>query len=144
MSVGGGYRSRVRVEVEESIMRRGHSRGKSKGQGGSGMGMERGGGRRHGTALGGGDMAGGMGVALPQGAIPMLQASPASVNTNNELTMLRQQAEEMARQTQQIHERIAQLQQAGKGDMTATVDSEKCTGCGACVNVCHNRAICMA
>jgi len=67
------------------------------------------------------------------------------VNTNNELAMLRQQAEEMAQQTQQIHERIRQLEQEGETrTVAAKVDAEKCTGCGICVNICPVEAISLA
>ena len=121
----------------------GMGRGSGMGQGGGdGMGMGRGGGRGRGIAVGGGDMGGGMGAALPQGAVPMSQAIPASLNTNNELTMLRQQAEEMARQTQQTYERIRQLEQEGKTrTVVAKVEAEKCTGCGICVDICSVEAI---
>jgi len=121
----------------------GMGRGRGMGQGGGGgMGMGRGGGRGRGIALGGGDMGGGMGAALPQGAVPMSQATPASLNTNNELTMLRQQAEEMAQQTEQIHKRIQQLEQEGKTrTLVAKVAAEKCTGCGICVDICPVEAI---
>jgi len=93
----------------------GMGRGRGLGQGGGGgMRMGRGGGRGRGMALGGGSVAGAMGASFPQGAAPMSQAASASLNTSNELTMLRRQAEDMAQQTQQIHERIRQLEQEGK------------------------------
>ena len=90
----------------------------------------------------GGGMGGGIGAAFPQGAVPMSQATPVPLNTNNELITLRQQAEQMARQTQQIHVRIRQLEQEGKTrTMVAKVDAEKCTGCGICVDMCPVEAI---
>jgi len=48
---------------------------------------------------------------------------------------LKQQAEEMARQREQIRQRIRQLEQGGRR-MVAKVDPEKCTGCGRCVEAC--------
>ena len=93
-------------------------------------------------ALGGGGMAGAMGAAFPQGTVPMSQATPASLSIDDELTMLRQQAEEMAQQTQRIHERIRQLEQQGQTRAAAVkVDTEKCTGCGICVDICPVEAI---
>jgi len=79
---------------------------------------------------------------LPQGAAAIPQATPASLSTNDELAMLKQQAEQMAEQTQRIHERIRQLEQQGQTRAVAPrVDTEKCTGCGICVNVCPVEAI---
>lgn len=110
--------------------------------GGGGMGIGRGAGRGRGTALGGGGMAGAMEEAFPQGAGAMSQATPASLSTNDELAVLKQQAEEMVRQTQGIHERIRQLEQQRQAKAAmAKVDAEKCTGCGICVNVCPVEAI---
>jgi len=70
----------------------------------------------------------------------MSQVAPQAFNKDDELTALKQQAEVMARQIQQIHERIRQLEPNGK-TIVAHVDSEKCTGCGICVSLCPNEAI---
>jgi len=130
----------------------GMGRGAGRGMGGGmgrGRGMGQGGGRGMGGGMGqgrgmgqGGGTGGGMGAAFPQGAVPMSQGTPEALTKNNELTVLKQQAEEMAQQTQQIHERIQQLEKGGKtGTMVAKVDSENCTGCGICVDICPAEAI---
>ena len=83
----------------------------------------------------------GMGAALGPGPVPIPQHAAQGLTKDDELAMLKQQVEAMNRQMRQVQERIAQLQQAGKGEMTATVDSEKCTGCGLCVQACPFEAI---
>ncbi|MGC9455195.1 MAG: NifB/NifX family molybdenum-iron cluster-binding protein [Phycisphaerae bacterium] len=121
----------------------GMGRGRGMGQGGGGgMGTGRGGGRGRGISAGGGGMGRAAGQNFPQGAAPIPPATRASSGKDDELAMLRQQAEQMARETQRIHDRIRQLQQQGGGGTPkAKVDREKCTGCGACVSVCPADAI---
>ena len=68
----------------------------------------------------------------PQGA--GIQMSP-----EQELTALKQQAELLERQRQQLNQRITQLESGRRA--VAVVDSEKCAGCGICVDVCPAGAI---
>lgn len=121
----------------------GMGRGRGMGQGGGGgMGMGRGGGRGRGMSVGGGGMGRANGQTFPQGAPPTPPATPASSGKDDELTMLRQQAEQMARETQRIQEQIQHLERQEDGrTLKAKVDQEKCTGCGACVSVCPVDAI---
>jgi len=122
------------------------------GQGG-GMGSGMGGGRGMGRGMrGGGGMGrgirmgqgGGMGMAAPMG---MPSTSPAASLPENvelqkpdqELAELKQQAEMLEQQKQQPNQRITQLESGRK--VVAVVDSEKCTGCGICVDVCPVGAI---
>jgi len=90
--------------------------------GGRGMGMGRGMGRGMGQGSGGGmgrgmgrgqGMGQGMGAGFPQGPAPMPQQPPGALARDDELAMLKQQAEAMTRQMQQIQERIDQLEQEG-------------------------------
>ncbi|MGB2821491.1 MAG: NifB/NifX family molybdenum-iron cluster-binding protein [Phycisphaerae bacterium] len=103
MSAGGG---------------RGGGMGRGMGQGGGrGRGMGQGGGRGRGMGQGGG-RGGGMGRGMgmqagpPQASVPPY--GPASGPPGgDELTVLRQQAEAMGQQMQQLQERIRQLEQEG-------------------------------
>jgi len=113
---------------------RGGGRGPGRGRGNP---MQRGGGRGMG-------MGGGVQMPLPQGPAPTTQQpnTGSSKNRPDELTVLKQQAEQLIRQTERIHERISQLEgQASTNDIVATVDPHNCTGCGICVRVCPAGAI---
>lgn len=79
---------------------------------GSGFGM--GGGRGMGRGMGGGGgrgMGRGMGAGLPQTPSAMPQPPAQNLTEADELAMLKQQAEAMSQQTQQILDRINQLEQ---------------------------------
>ena len=92
------------------------------GGGGGGQGMGRGGGRGMGQGMGRGGGRGmgqgmgqgggqGMAGALPQGPAAMPQQFPQGLAQDDELAMLKQQAEAMTEQMLQIQERIRQLEQ---------------------------------
>jgi len=106
---------------------------------GGGGGMGRGGGMGHGMGMGRG-----MGMAAPMG---MPSTSPAAGSPENvelqspeqELAALKQQAQMLEQQKQQLNQRMSQLESGRKA--VAVVDSEKCTGCGICIDVCPVNAI---
>ena len=121
-------------------MRRGNSRGKSKGQG-SGRRKRAGRGRHRGgaTTFGGGSRKA---VLPPLEVVPTFQRRRLSSKTDRNREMLKKQAEGMAHPAKAIHGRTRQLEQQGSTrDMIAKVDSEKCTGCGICANVCPVEAV---
>jgi len=90
-------------------MGRGGGRGMGRGQGGGGgMGMGRGGGRGMGQGRGQG-----VGAGFTQGPISMPQQPAQPLTKADELAMLKQQAEAMVQQMQQIQERIKQLEREG-------------------------------
>ena len=77
------------------------------GRGRRGMGMGRGGGMGRGRAQG-------MGPPFAQGPVPMPQSAtggPQGLAGDDEIAMLKEQAEAMARQMQQIQQRIQELNQ---------------------------------
>ena len=61
------------------------------------------------------------------------------MNPAQELFALKQQAELLEQQKEQLNQRITQLESGRRA--VAVVDSEKCTGCGICVDVCPAGAI---
>ena len=83
------------------------------GGGGMGMGRGRGGGRGMGRGMGRGRGMG-MGAGSAQGPVPIAQQPPGNLTKDDELAMLRQQAEAMSRQMQQIQERIEQIRKQYK------------------------------
>ena len=94
------------------------------GRGGRGMGMGRGGGMGKGRGQGGGRGRGmgqgmgqgrgqGMGSGFAQGPGAMPQQPTEGLSGDDEIAILKEQAEAMARQMQQIQERIKQLEQEG-------------------------------
>ena len=111
--------------------------------GGRGMGRGMGGGRGMGKGRGGG-MGRGMGMGAPMG---MPSTSPAAgfpqdaglQKPEQELAALKQQAELLEQQKHQLNKRISELESGRKA--VAVVDSEKCTGCGICADVCPAGAI---
>jgi len=123
------------------------------GMGGGGGGMGRGGG---GMGGGGGGMGRGMGMGKGSGmgrgmgraaSMGMPLAGPATglpenaelQNPEQELIALKQQAQMLEQQKQQLNQRLSQLESGRKA--VAVVDSEKCTGCAMCVDVCPVSAI---
>jgi NAD-dependent dihydropyrimidine dehydrogenase PreA subunit len=84
----------------------------------------------------------GMGVDFPAAAGAPLEQLSGPLSKEDELVILNQQAEALAQQMQQMQDRIRQLEPKGNiGTVTATVDVEKCTGCGICIEVCPVEAI---
>jgi predicted Fe-Mo cluster-binding NifX family protein/ferredoxin len=115
---------------------------------GGGRGMGRGGGTGRGMGRGmgrGGGMGRGMGMRTPMGmpstgpAAGFPQDAGVQMNPEQELTALKQQAELLEQQKRQLNDRIAQLESGRKA--VAVVDTEKCTGCGICEDVCPAGAI---
>jgi predicted Fe-Mo cluster-binding NifX family protein/NAD-dependent dihydropyrimidine dehydrogenase PreA subunit len=133
-----------------SPMGQGQGSGMGLGMGGGrgmGQGMGRGGGMGRGMGKGmgrGGGMGRGMGMGAPMG---MPSTGPATgfpqdtglQNPEQELAALKQQAELLEQQKRQLNNRITQLESGRKA--VAVVDSEKCTGCGICADVCPADAI---
>jgi predicted Fe-Mo cluster-binding NifX family protein/ferredoxin len=115
---------------------RGMGRGMGRGRG-MGKGMGRGGGMGRGMGRGMGT-AGSMGMPSTGSAAGFLEdAGPQ--NPDQELAELKQQAEMLEQQKQQLNQRITKLESGRRA--VAVVDSEKCTGCGICVDVCPAGAI---
>ena len=77
---------------------------------GRGMGMGRGGGRGMGGGMGQG-RGQGMGAAFNQDPVSMPQQPNQDLTKDDELAMLKQQAEAMSQQSQQLQERIKQWEQ---------------------------------
>jgi predicted Fe-Mo cluster-binding NifX family protein/ferredoxin len=125
----------------------GGGRGMGRGMGmGKGMGRGRGmgGGRGMGRAMG---MPAGTPLVSPATGFP---EDAGLQNPEQELAALKQQAELLEQQKRQLNNRIAQLESRRRSEAMATehgrkvvavVDSEKCTGCGICADVCSADAI---
>ena len=86
-----------------------------------------------------------MGIGTPMG-MPSTSSSEgypqgtgASMNPEQELAALKQQAKLLEQQKQQLNQKITQLGSGHKA--IAVVDSEKCTGCGICISACPTGAI---
>ena len=106
---------------------------------GGGRGMGRGGGMGRGMGMGrGGGMGRGMGMPSvgPAAGFP---EDAGLQNPDQELAALKQQAKMLEQQKQQLNQRINQLESGRRA--VAIVDSEKCAGCGICVDVCLADAI---
>jgi len=113
----------------------GRGMGKGMGRGGGmGRGMGRGGGMGMGAAMG---MPTGVPTSSPPADFP--QGTEAQMNPAQELFALKQQAELLEQQKQQLNRRITQLESGRKA--VAVVDSGKCAGCGICADVCPAGAI---
>lgn len=121
----------------------GGGRGMGRGMGG-GRGMGRGGGMGRRMGRGGG-MGRGMGMAGPMSmpsigsAAGLRQDGGEQINPQQELAALKQQAELLEQQKRQLNNRIAQLESGRKA--VAVVQTEKCTACGICADVCPVNAI---
>lgn len=99
------------------------------GKGGTGRG--RGMGRGMGMPAPTGKPSTGSAACLPHGVEPL--------SREQKLAALKQQVKLLEQQKRQIDNRIAQLESGRKA--VAVVDTEKCTGCGICEDVCPVRAI---
>ena len=90
-------------------------------------------------------MGAGMNTGLAQAPPMAPQPQAPGLSRDAELRALKEQADAMSRQTQQIEQRIRELQQgetpAPATTEAATVDAERCTGCAACFDVCTFGAI---
>jgi predicted Fe-Mo cluster-binding NifX family protein/ferredoxin len=108
-------------------------------------GMGRGGGRGMGRGQGRGQgQGGGRGMGMGPGRdafIDTRTAQASNLDPNSELNMLKQQAESIGHQTQQIQQQIHELSKEKK--IVAEINYELCTVCGACVDACPLKAIWM-
>jgi predicted Fe-Mo cluster-binding NifX family protein/ferredoxin len=117
---------------------------------GGGRGMGRGGGMGRGMGKGGGKgrgMGRGMGMGM-SAAIPGSPASPgvfqptdAPTGDLSELDQLKQQSQILQQQKQELEKRISELESGRKA--AASVQTNKCNGCGICTDVCPAGAISM-
>ena len=115
------------TSFNQGVGRGGGGRGMGQGRG---MGMGRGGGGRGmGMGRGGGQGMGGR-AGFAESPIPPQES------TQDELAILKQQAEILSRQMHGIQEHIQQTEQKTQQPMTAKVDAETCAGCGVCVGAC--------
>jgi predicted Fe-Mo cluster-binding NifX family protein/ferredoxin len=134
----------------------GGGRGMGRGMGGGrgmGRGMGRGGGMGRGMGKGGGmgrgmGRGGGMGMGASMGMPASLPSTDPGAafpedaglqDSEQELAALKQQAEMLEQQKQQIDSRISELETSE--ELVAVVLPEKCAGCGICEDVCPANAI---
>jgi len=121
----------------------GRGMGKGGGRGmGRGMGMGGGRGMGRGMGMGGGAMA----VPPTEASIPagpMPQQTGGQFSPEQELQMLKSQAQELETQLQSTNAQINKIEHDGDRilGLIAVVDAEKCTACGLCVEVCPADAI---
>jgi len=123
---------------------RGRGRGRGKGRGaGKGRGVGRGAGRGRGLMPS-------LGVApLPQTGNEKVSAPatppppPSRSGSDQELQGLKAQARATEQELRATNEKIARMQAGGRrrSPLVATVDTARCTGCGACAAVCPMGAI---
>jgi len=73
--------------------------------------------------------------------------NPSSLNTEEELKLLRQRAQVVSQRLEQIRQRIEGQKkvspQRSRSEAVAIVDEEECTSCGLCYEVCPVGAISM-
>jgi ferredoxin len=79
----------------------------------------------------------GPGARIPPESSDAAQGGPDE--KEDEVALLKRQAEELAQQLQETRKQIRQPE--GSRHMGAKVDADKCTGCGLCVDVCPMEAI---
>ncbi len=115
--------------------------GKSMGMG-AGRGIGMGGGR--GMGMGGGrgmGMGGGRGMGMGGGTADIPgRMVPPQVTPGEDANALKEEARILEKQLQDIKARVDQLQQ-GKAGRIARVNSQKCNGCGVCIESCPVHAI---
>ncbi len=134
-------------------MQRGTGGGLGMGRGmGRGMGGGRGMGRGMGQGMGGGmgrGMGRGMGTGMPENFQPAPPVNPGfqkqtsgTVSREQELAMLRDQAQAMEAQMSEINARIHDLDKGRKDlKLIACVETKKCDGCSLCLPECPTSAI---
>jgi len=116
---------------------RGMGRGMGKGMG-RGGGMGRGMGRGMGSGLGTG-MGAGFGMSNWPTVEQPVFSSESEPDPEQAKVFLREQVQILEQQKLQIQQRISELETGSRS--IAVVDSEKCTGCGICLDVCPAGAI---
>ena len=77
-----------------------------------------------------------------QGTPAAPQQPEAQIKSEQEMEMLKAQAQALQDQLRSINERLGALGRRGGGsDLIAVVDLERCTGCRRCEESCPNSAI---
>jgi predicted Fe-Mo cluster-binding NifX family protein/ferredoxin len=109
--------------------------------GGSAMGYGMGRGSGRGRGLGGGcgmGRGGGMGRGMGRG-MGKHTSLPRSTTSLSQLDQLKQRTQILQQQKKDIDKRISKSKSNRKA--AAFVQTDKCTGCGICANICPNNAI---
>jgi len=123
-------------------MGKGMGRGMGGGRGmGQGMGRGMGGGRGMGQGMGAGMNVGSQPMQGP--IMPQAPAGPgAATSKDQEVELLKAQAQQLEKQLQAINVQLGQAQQArSTGGLVAVVNGEKCNACDLCQQVCSFDAI---